>query len=61
MLGAIVAKEFTEYRRDGLVLAILGLIGALILVGLLSAWATHVEQEQQERNGHDAGDEDRAR
>ena len=47
MLGAIVAKEFTEYRRDGLVLAILGLIGALILVGLLSAWATHVEQEQQ--------------
>jgi ABC-2 type transport system permease protein len=47
MLGVIVAKELTEYRRDGRVLAILGLIGGLICVALLSAWATHVKQERQ--------------
>lgn len=49
MIGAIVGKELTECRRDGRVVALLGLIGALILVGLLTAWATHVKQDRQVR------------
>ena len=47
MIGAIVGKELTECRRDSRVRTILGLMGALMLLGLLTAWATHVKQERQ--------------
>ena len=41
MIGAIVRKELLVLRRDGRVLALVGLIGALTLLALLTAWATH--------------------
>lgn len=47
MIGAIVVKELTEYARDRRALAILTLIAALMLVGLLTAWAMHAKHEQQ--------------
>lgn len=45
MLGVIVAKELAEARRDGRVVAILGLIASLLVVGLLAAWATQAKQQ----------------
>lgn len=49
MIAAVVRKELTVLRRDGRVLALIALIGALVLVALLAAWAAHVEHEQQVR------------
>jgi ABC-2 type transport system permease protein len=49
MLGVIVAKELAEARRDGRVLAILGLMASLIVVGLLAAWASHARQQVEVR------------
>jgi ABC-2 type transport system permease protein len=49
MIGAIVGKELLVLRRDGRVLALVGLIGALTLLALLTAWATHVKHERQVR------------
>ena len=49
MIGAIVRKELLVLRRDGRVLALIVLIGALTLLALLTAWATHVKHERQVR------------
>jgi ABC-2 type transport system permease protein len=49
MIGAIARKELLVLRRDGRVRALLGLIGALTLLALLTAWATHVKHERQVR------------
>lgn len=49
MIGAIARKELLVLRRDGRVLALVGLIGALALLALLTAWATHVKHEEQVR------------
>jgi ABC-2 type transport system permease protein len=49
MIGAILRKELLVLRRDGRVLALVGLIGALTLLALLTAWATHVKHERQVR------------
>jgi len=47
MIAAVVRKEITVLRRDGRVLALIALIAALALVALLTAWAAHVNHEQQ--------------
>lgn len=49
MIAAVVRKELTVLRRDGRVLALAGLIGALVLVALSTAWAAHVSHEVQMR------------
>ncbi len=49
MIAAVIRKELTVLRRDGRVLALIGLIGALALVALLTAWAAHVSHEEQVR------------
>ena len=49
MIGTIAGRELTVLRRDGRVLAVLGLIAALALLALLTAWATHVKHEEQVR------------
>ena len=49
MIAAVVRKELTILRRDGRVLALIGLIGALVLIALLTAWAAHVSHEEQVR------------
>jgi ABC-2 type transport system permease protein len=49
MIGAVARKELTVLRRDGRVLALMGLIAALALLALLTAWATHVKHERQVR------------
>jgi ABC-2 type transport system permease protein len=47
VIGAIVAKELTECRRDGRMLAVAGLIALLVLVSLVTGWSTHAEQRRQ--------------
>ena len=49
MIGAILRKELTEFRRDGRVLASVGLMSFLVVVGLITGWATHTEQAHQVR------------
>ena len=49
MIAAVIRKELTILRRDGRVLALIGLIGALVLVALLTAWAAHLSHEEQVR------------
>jgi ABC-2 type transport system permease protein len=56
MIFAVIRKELTVLRRDGRVLALAGLIGALVLVALLTGWAAHSNHEQQVR---EAQSEDR--
>lgn len=58
MIAAVVRKELTVLRRDGRVLALAGLIGALVLVALLTAWAAHVTHEEQVRRAQ--GDDGQA-
>src|SRR5687768_9962932 len=47
MIGVIARKEITEYRRDGRILALLGLTATLLLIALLTGWATQVERQRQ--------------
>jgi ABC-2 type transport system permease protein len=56
VIAAVVRKELTVLRRDGRVLALIGLIGALATIALLTAWAAHVSHEEQVRRaqGEDA-------
>lgn len=49
MISIIAAKELTEFRRDGRALLVFVLLAALIVVGLLTARATHVKHEQEVR------------
>ena len=49
MMGAVAHKELLVLRRDGRVVALVGLICALTLLALLTAWATHIKHEQQVR------------
>ncbi len=45
----MVKKELKEYRRDKRVLGIVGLMGSLVLVSLITGWATHTQQQRQVR------------
>ena len=45
----VARKEITEYRRDGRILALLGLTATLLLVALLTGWATQTERQRQAR------------
>jgi ABC-2 type transport system permease protein len=47
VIGAIARKELTECRRDGRMIAIMGLIALLVLVSLVTGWSTHAEQRRQ--------------
>lgn len=49
MIGVIARKEITEYRRDGRILALVGLTAMLLLIALLTGWATQVERQRQAR------------
>jgi len=47
MIGVIASKEMTEYGRDGRILSLLGLIAALLMIALLTGWATQTERQRQ--------------
>jgi ABC-2 type transport system permease protein len=47
MIGVIARKEITEYRRDGRILALLGLTATLLTIALLTGWATQTERQRQ--------------
>lgn len=47
MISAIIAKEWTEYRRDGRVVGALLLLLLLISVGLVTGWSGLSEQQRQ--------------
>jgi len=47
MIGVIARKEITEFRRDGRILALLGLTAALLLIALVTGWATQSERQRQ--------------
>jgi ABC-2 type transport system permease protein len=47
VIGAIAARELTEYRRDSRTLALLGLIAALSIIGAVTGWAAYSKQHQQ--------------
>lgn len=47
MIGVIARKEITEYRRDGRILALLGLTAMLLLIALLTGWTTQSERQRQ--------------
>jgi ABC-2 type transport system permease protein len=49
MIGVIARKEITEYRRDGRMLALLGLTASLLLIALLTGWVAQSERERQAR------------
>lgn len=53
MIGAtiriVARKEITEYRRDGRMVALLGLTATLLVTALLTGWATHIEVQRQAR------------
>lgn len=49
MIGVIARKEITEYRRDGRILALLSLTAALLLIALVTGWATQTERQRQAR------------
>lgn len=49
MIGLIARKEMTEYRRDGRILALLGLTATLLLIALVTGWATQTERQRQAR------------
>lgn len=47
MILVIARKEITEYRRDGRIVALLGLTAALLLIALITGWATQSERQRQ--------------
>lgn len=47
MISAIIAKEWTEYRRDGRVVGVLLLLALLVAVGLVTGWSGLSEQQRQ--------------
>lgn len=47
MIGVIARKEIVEYRRDGRILALLGLTAALLLIAMVTGWATQSERQRQ--------------
>lgn len=49
MISAIITKEWTEYRRDGRIMGILALLVLLVVVGLVTGWASLSEQQNQAR------------
>jgi ABC-2 type transport system permease protein len=49
MIGVIARKELTEYRRDGRIVALLGLTATLLLIALVTGWATQAERDRQAR------------
>ena len=49
MIGVIARKELTEYRRDGRMVALVGLTATLLLIALVTGWATQTERQRQAR------------
>ena len=49
MIGVIARKEITEYRRDGRIVTLLGLTATLLLIALVTGWATQTERQRQAR------------
>jgi ABC-2 type transport system permease protein len=47
MIRVIARKEIAEFRRDGRILALLGLTAALLLIALVTGWATQSERQRQ--------------
>jgi ABC-2 type transport system permease protein len=47
MITVIARKEITEYRRDGRILALLGLTATLLLIALVTGWVTQSERQRQ--------------
>jgi ABC-2 type transport system permease protein len=47
MIRVIARKEIIEYRRDGRILALLGLTAALLLIALVTGWAAQSERQRQ--------------
>lgn len=47
MIGVIARKEITEFRRDGRIVALLGLTATLLLIALITGWATQNERQRQ--------------
>ena len=47
MIGAIIGKEFTELRRDGRAIGLLGIVGLLLALGLLTGLATENARERE--------------
>jgi ABC-2 type transport system permease protein len=47
MIRVIARKEMVEYRRDGRILALLGLTAALLLIALVTGWAAQSERQRQ--------------
>lgn len=47
MIGTIILKELTQYRRDGRVLGIGALLACLVLVSLITGWSTYTMQRYE--------------
>lgn len=47
MIAVIARKEIAEYRRDGRIRALIGLTALLLLIALLTGWATRSERQRQ--------------
>ena len=47
MIGAIIGKELTEIRRDGRALGLLGIVGLLLALGLVTGLATENARERE--------------
>lgn len=58
MIAAVLRKELTVLLRDGRVLSLSSLIGALSLLALLTAWAAQVRHEEHVRRAQ--GDDGQA-
>jgi ABC-2 type transport system permease protein len=47
VIGAVIRKELTQYRRDGRVLGICGLIACLVLLSMITGWSTYTVQRHE--------------
>jgi ABC-2 type transport system permease protein len=47
VIGAVVRKELTQYRRDGRVLGIGSLIACLVLLSVITGWSTYTVQRHE--------------
>ncbi|MCY4264385.1 MAG: ABC transporter permease subunit [Gammaproteobacteria bacterium] len=46
MIGTIIQKELTEFRRDGRAIGLLGIVGLLLLLGLMTGFANESARKQ---------------
>jgi ABC-2 type transport system permease protein len=47
MIATLLGKEFMEYRRDGRIQGLVAIIFMLVLLSLVTGWASFHEQQQQ--------------